>query len=183
MVQVPSLWDLMNAFPSSTTTSAISGLSETHSIEPALASSGLILRSTGVSMSRYALMADGTLKLVTGIAVTTTSTLAVMLSHLAVMTVLPGATPITRPFFTVATFSSSDDHSKMAVFAASSGTVVYFIRPVSPWTSVSLPDAGEVITICWRDPPTTFSFLHESTDIRDISTTVMAVRYRTRVFR
>ena len=183
MVQVPSLWDLMNAFPSSTTTSAISGLSEIHSSEPALTSTGSMVRPTGVSMSRYALMEDGTLKLVTGIAVTETSTLAVTLSHLAVMTVLPGAIPFTRPLFTVATFSSSDDHSKTVVIAASSGTVVYFIRPVSPWTSVSLPDSGEVITICVRDPPSSFSFLHESTDIRDISTTVMAVRYRTGFFR
>ena len=105
------------------TTSAISGLSDFHSSDAALASAGCNVNFICTGMSMYALIVLGTLKLVTGIGTTCTSTEAVTLPHLAVITVFPGATAVTRPLITSAMDGSSENHSRIAVSAAFSGTV------------------------------------------------------------
>lgn len=110
------------------TTSAVSELFDFHSSDAALAFSGSIVNFISVGgMSMYAFIVLGTLKLVTGTGTTCTSTVAETLPHLAVITVFPGAMPVTRPLITSAMDGSSEVHSRIAVSAAFSGMVAYII--------------------------------------------------------
>ena len=153
------------------------GLSVSHWRDAAFAFSGCTVSLTGVGISRYALIDEGTPKLVTGTAVTVTLTLALTLSYLACTVVVPGAWALTRPFFTVATFSSSDVHSRATSYSASAGTVEYLISSDSPCMMVIVPFSGCVMTISRNSELPPFSFLQEIGD-NDISTMTSTMRYR-----